>query len=145
MAPEMSQEDKPPRTFLDTNILVCSDDPRDPAKQARAFDLIHGHLRGRTGVVFLQVLQEYFVSARGKLNLDAKLARRRVEVFARSSYLAGDETRQGPAAFQPRRLPFFQIRLRAVQFLRLGTCTTCRCPCAGVVFSGAPIPGGCGR
>jgi predicted nucleic acid-binding protein len=40
-------------------------------------------MRQRTGVVSLQVLQEYFVSARGKLRLDAELAKRRVEVFAR--------------------------------------------------------------
>jgi len=83
MAPEISQKDKSPRTFLDTNILVYSDDPRDPAKQADALDLMQRHLRSRTGVVSLQVLQEYFVSARGKLKLDAALARQRVEVFAR--------------------------------------------------------------
>jgi predicted nucleic acid-binding protein len=34
-------------------------------------------------VVSLQVLQEYFVSVTGKLKLDAELAKRRVEVFAR--------------------------------------------------------------
>jgi predicted nucleic acid-binding protein len=33
--------------------------------------------------VSLQVLQEYFVSATRKLKLDAELARRRVEVFAK--------------------------------------------------------------
>jgi len=41
------------------------------------------HLRLRTGVVSLQVLQEYFVSATGKLKLNAELAKRRVEVFAK--------------------------------------------------------------
>jgi predicted nucleic acid-binding protein len=33
-------------------------------------------------VVSLQVLQEYFVSATGKLKLDSELARQRVAVFA---------------------------------------------------------------
>jgi predicted nucleic acid-binding protein len=72
-----------PRTFLDTNILVYSDDPRDPAKQQMALNLIKAHLRLRTGVVSLQVLQEYFVSAMGKLKLNAALAKQRVEVFAK--------------------------------------------------------------
>jgi predicted nucleic acid-binding protein len=71
------------RTFIDTNVLVHSDDPRDPAKQVKALELIKAHLRLRTGVVSLQVLQEYFVSATGKLKLDAELAKQRVEVFAR--------------------------------------------------------------
>jgi predicted nucleic acid-binding protein len=83
MASALSLGEKTPRTFLDTNVLVYSDDPRDLAKQRTALDLIKVHLRLRTGVVSLQVLQEYFVSARGKLKLDADLARRRVEAFAK--------------------------------------------------------------
>jgi predicted nucleic acid-binding protein len=71
------------RTFLDTNVLVYSDDPRDPAKQAKALDLIKDHLRLRTGVVSLQVLQEYFVTTTSKLKLDVELAKQRVEIFAR--------------------------------------------------------------
>jgi predicted nucleic acid-binding protein len=83
MASEMSQQGAASRAFLDTNVLVYSDDPRDPAKQAKALNLIKDHLRMRTGVVSLQVLQEYFVSATGKLKLDAELAKQRVEVFAK--------------------------------------------------------------
>ena len=79
----MSMKTRPPRSFLDTNVLVYSDDPRDPTKQATAIDLVQDHLRLRTGVVSLQVLQEYFVSTTGKLKLDAELAKRRVEFFAR--------------------------------------------------------------
>jgi predicted nucleic acid-binding protein len=71
------------RTFLDTNILVYSDDPRDSAKQQTALNLIKVNLRLRTGVLSLQVLQEYFVSATGKLKLSAELAKQRVEVFAK--------------------------------------------------------------
>jgi predicted nucleic acid-binding protein len=79
----MSLGGKTSRTFLDTNVLVYSDDPRDPAKQARALDLIKDHLRLRNGVVSLQVLQEYFVTATGKLKLRAELAKQRIEVFAK--------------------------------------------------------------
>lgn len=83
MAPQMTPVGKTPRTFLDTNVLVYSDDPRDPAKQTKVLTLIKEHLRQRSGVVSLQVLQEYFVSATGKLKLTSELARRRVEVFAK--------------------------------------------------------------
>jgi predicted nucleic acid-binding protein len=83
MAPEMTVRGRIPRTFLDTNILVYSDDPRDPAKRARAINLVQDHLRSQTGTVSLQVLQEYFVSATGKLKLSSELARQRVEVFAK--------------------------------------------------------------
>lgn len=69
------------RSFLDTNILIYADDPRDAAKQSRAVELVKDHLRRRTGVVSLQVLQEYFACATGKLKLPADLAKQRVEVF----------------------------------------------------------------
>jgi predicted nucleic acid-binding protein len=70
------------RRFIDSNVLIYSDDPRDPAKQRIAVQLIGDHMRGRTGVVSLQVLQEYFTSATGKLKLAADLAKKRVEFFA---------------------------------------------------------------
>ena len=72
----MSPIGRTSRSFLDTNVLVYSDDPRDLVKQTKALDLIKDHLRRRTGVVSLQVLQEYFVSVTGKLKLDAELAKR---------------------------------------------------------------------
>ena len=83
MASELSLKGRGSRAFLDTNVLVYSDDPRDPAKQLAALNLIKVHLRQRTGAVSLQVLQEYFTSATGKLRLSAELAKRRVEVFAK--------------------------------------------------------------
>jgi predicted nucleic acid-binding protein len=83
VASELSPTGSNSRTFLDTNVLVYSDDPRDPAKQQAALNLIKVHLRLRTGVVSLQILQEYFVSTTGKLKLNAELAKRRVAVFAK--------------------------------------------------------------
>ena len=83
MASELSIAGRGSRTFLVSNVLVYSDDPRDPAKQQMALNLIEMHLRGRTGVLSLQVLQEYFVVATGRLRLDAGLARQKVEVFAK--------------------------------------------------------------
>lgn len=73
---------KLPRTFLDTNVLVYCDDESEPDKQKRALDVLDEHTRSRTGVISLQVLQEYFVTACRKLGLDAETARRKVEIFA---------------------------------------------------------------
>ena len=70
------------RSFFDTNVLVYADDKAAPAKQRRALDLIAEHRRARTGVVSLQVLQEYFVTVTRKLRLDPRIARRKVELIA---------------------------------------------------------------
>jgi prevent-host-death family protein len=71
-----------PRTFLDTNVLVYCDDESEPVKQQKALEVLDEHTRSRTGVVSLQVLQEYFVTACRKLGLDTGTARRKVEIFA---------------------------------------------------------------
>jgi len=70
------------RSFFDTNILVYADDDDAPAKQRVARDLWHAHRRDGTGVVSLQVLQEYFVTVTRKLKLDPRKARRKVELLA---------------------------------------------------------------
>ena len=70
------------RSFFDTNILVYADDRAAPAKQRRAIDLVGEHRRARTGVVSMQVLQEYFVTVTRKLRVDVPIARRKVELLA---------------------------------------------------------------
>jgi predicted nucleic acid-binding protein len=75
--------DKLVRTFLDTNILVYAEDRADPVKQRKAVELILEHKRQRTGVVSLQVLQEFFVTVTRKLKLDVGVARYKVEFHSR--------------------------------------------------------------
>jgi predicted nucleic acid-binding protein len=70
------------RSFLDTNVLVYADDGTSRAKQRRAVELVAEHRRAGTGVVSLQVLQEYFVAATRKLHVDAAVARRKVELLS---------------------------------------------------------------
>jgi len=70
------------RSFFDTNVLVYTDDAGHPAKQRRALELVAEHRRAGTGVVSLQVLQEYFVTITAKLKVDARVARRKVELLA---------------------------------------------------------------
>jgi len=78
------------RSFFDTNILIYADDKSAPAKQRRALDLLAAHRRAGTGVVSMQVLQEYFVTVTRKLGVDARVARRKVELLAEFDVAAPD-------------------------------------------------------
>jgi len=70
------------RSFFDTNVLIYTDDETSPEKQRRALALVALHRRSGTGVVSLQVFQEYFVAATRKLHLEASVARRKVELLS---------------------------------------------------------------
>jgi predicted nucleic acid-binding protein len=70
------------RSFFDTNILVYGDDKSAPSKQRRSLELVAEHRRAGTGVVSMQILQEYFVTVTRKLGVDAQIARRKVELLA---------------------------------------------------------------
>jgi predicted nucleic acid-binding protein len=80
------------RSFFDTNVIVYADDRSAPAKQRRALELLAEHRRAGTGVVSLQVLQEYFVTVTRKLHVDAAIARRKVELLAELDVAAPDLT-----------------------------------------------------
>jgi len=56
------------RCFIDTNIIVYANDARDGEKQARALEVVAGHMKARTGVISTQVLQEYAQVALNKLH-----------------------------------------------------------------------------
>jgi len=83
VAPQMIRSVRATRAFLDTNILIYADDAKVLAKQAKAADLIEHHLLMRTGVISIQVLQEYFTAVLRKLNLDAGLAKRKVAIYGK--------------------------------------------------------------
>jgi predicted nucleic acid-binding protein len=78
------------RSFFDTNVLVYADDKATPAKQRRAIELVAEHRRAGTGVLSSQVLQEYFVTVTRKLKVDAKIARRKVELLAEFDLVVPD-------------------------------------------------------
>lgn len=78
------------RSFFDTNVLAYSDDKAFPAKQRRAVELVAEHRRAGTGVVSLQVLQEYFVTVTRKLGIDDAVACRKVELLAEFDVVAPD-------------------------------------------------------
>jgi predicted nucleic acid-binding protein len=78
------------RSFLDTNVLVYTDDNAAPTKQRIARESVATHRRAGTGVVSLQVLQEYFVTITRKLGVDPQIARRKVELLAEFDVAAPD-------------------------------------------------------
>jgi len=70
------------RSFLDSNILVYSDDAASPAKQRIALELIEECRKRDRGVLSIQVLQEYFTTVTRKLGVDPVIARRKIELFS---------------------------------------------------------------
>jgi predicted nucleic acid-binding protein len=71
------------RCFVDTNVLVYADDRSAGPKRYQARKLIQEVMRAKTGVLSLQVLQEYFSVATKKLGISAVGARQRVELLGR--------------------------------------------------------------
>lgn len=71
------------RSFLDSNVLVYTDDQDSPEKRAIATDLVEQCHRERVGVVSTQILQEYFAVATRKFRVPFETARRKTEVFSR--------------------------------------------------------------
>jgi predicted nucleic acid-binding protein len=70
------------RRFLDTNVLVYTDDGGDRRRARLALAAVEEALRTREGVVSTQVLQEYFSVTTRKLGTDPAVARRKVQLFA---------------------------------------------------------------
>ena len=69
------------KAFIDTNVLVYANDQRDARKQETAIALVECLLRDGSGVISTQVLQEYVVTARARLGLDADVILRQVAVL----------------------------------------------------------------
>jgi predicted nucleic acid-binding protein len=74
------------RSFLDTNVLVYTDDGDAPEKQAKAQEIVERCRSERTGVVSTQILQEYFVTATRKLRVPPEAAKRSWRSSAVSTY-----------------------------------------------------------
>lgn len=80
------------RFFLDTNIVAYADDLDAPAKQAVALALVERAFGESAGVISIQVLQEYFVTATRKLGVSREDARRKVELLSRLEWVRLDAT-----------------------------------------------------
>jgi predicted nucleic acid-binding protein len=76
--------------FFDTNILVYTDDASSRKKQDVERSLVAERQRSGSLVVSLQVLQEYFVAATRKLNVDADIAQRKIELLGQGHVVRFD-------------------------------------------------------
>ena len=70
------------RRFLDTNLLVYTDDAADRRRSRIAMAEVEAAIISREGVISTQVLQEYFSVTTRKLGTDPGIARRRLQLFA---------------------------------------------------------------
>lgn len=69
-------------SFLDSNILIYTDDHDAPEKQAVALSLVETGQANRDTFVSTQTLEEYFSAATRKLKVPATTARQKIELFA---------------------------------------------------------------
>ena len=73
------------RSFLETNLLVYTDDADAPEKSAVALRWVEDALRSRKGVISTQVLQEYFATITRKLGVELEIAKQRTRLLTRMS------------------------------------------------------------
>ncbi len=69
------------RSFFDSNILIYTDDAKASRKREICLSLLEEHQLARTGIISIQVLQEYFVIATQKLRVAAEMARYKLTLF----------------------------------------------------------------
>lgn len=79
-----------PRHFLDTNVLVYTDDRGDKHRARAAIAVIEQAIVSGEGVISTQVLQEYYAVTTRKLGTDPGIARRKVELYARMDVIQVD-------------------------------------------------------
>ncbi|MFP4209347.1 MAG: PIN domain-containing protein [Wenzhouxiangella sp.] len=111
------------RSFLDTNILVYTDDADAPEKSQLAIELVEQALRTKKGVISSQVLQEYIATSTRKLGVAIELAKQRARLFARMSVIqiATDDVMVAMDLVQLHRLSFWDALI--IQAARKAECS----------------------
>ena len=69
------------RVFLDSNIIVYANDSRELRRQKLAVNLVTTCMREGTGVISIQVLQEYANVALGKLKQSSDIVLRQLHLL----------------------------------------------------------------
>ncbi len=69
------------RSFLDSNVIVYTDDPEEHEKREHAVALVAAARQTGLGVISTQVMQEYFNATTRKLGTPAEAARRKIEAL----------------------------------------------------------------
>jgi predicted nucleic acid-binding protein len=70
------------KVFIDTNILVYALDQHDPDKHKKSRSCLRQLARTSGGVISTQVMQEFYVTATKKLQVDALLVKEILHSFA---------------------------------------------------------------
>ena len=70
------------RSFIDSNVFVYTDDPKEHVMRAKAVAIVDAAHRTGLGVISTQVLQEYFSSATRKLGAPIDAIRAKVQMAA---------------------------------------------------------------
>ena len=78
------------RSFIDTNVLVYTDDSANPEKQQVAIRLLESGWSNGNLVMSTQVLQEYFVAATRKLSVKAETAQAKIELLTNQNIVIND-------------------------------------------------------
>jgi predicted nucleic acid-binding protein len=76
--------------FIDTNVIVYANDRRDPRKQDIALNVISTAMRQRSGVISVQVLQEYANTALAKLRQQSATVLRQLALLESLSIVSPD-------------------------------------------------------
>jgi len=78
----MNEDRMKERSFIDTNILIYTDDADYPEKQQKAIKLIESGWHNGNAVLSTQVLQEYFSASTRKLKIPAEKVQRKIELLS---------------------------------------------------------------
>ena len=97
------------RSFLDSNILVYTDDSNDLDKQKRALALIKSGGESRNAILSTQVLQEYFSASTRKLKTPVDTAQRKIELLSKRLEIYSISTEDISAAIDLHRLHSFSF------------------------------------
>ena len=110
------------RSFIDTNILVYTDDADSTEKAEQAIDIVEQALRTRRGVISTQVLQEYFAASTRKLGVAVEIAKDRLRLFSRLPVIQieADDVLAAVDLVQLHRLSFWDALI--VKAARKGDC-----------------------
>ena len=97
------------RSFLDSNILVYTDDSNDLDKQKRALALIKSGGESRNAILSTQVLQEYFSASTRKLKTPVETVQRKIELLSKRLEIYSISTEDISAAIDLHRLHSFSF------------------------------------
>jgi len=97
------------RSFLDSNILVYTDDSNDLDKQKRALALIKSGGESRNAILSTQVLQEYFAASTRKLKTPVETVQRKIELLSKRLEIYSISTEDISAAIDLHRLHSFSF------------------------------------